>query len=50
MNNRLSVGGTFCDVEKAFNCVNHGIIVDKLEFNGISVEFQTSIQTYIRSR
>jgi len=50
MNNSLSVGGIFCDVEKAFDCVNHGIIVDKLEFSGISVKFQTLIKTYIRSR
>ena len=50
MNNRLSVEGIFCDVEKAFDCVNQGIIVDKLEFSGISVKFQTLIKTYIRSR
>ena len=40
MNDGLSVVEIFCDVEKAFNCVNHGIIVDKLEFSGISVTFQ----------
>ena len=38
MINRLSVGGIFCDLEKNFDCVNHRIIVDKLEFSAISGE------------
>jgi hypothetical protein len=49
-NNRLSVGGILCDLEKAFDCVNHGIIVDKLEFGGICGKYQTLIQSYLRGR
>ena len=50
MNNRLSVGGIFCDLEKTFDCVNHGILVYKLEFYGTSGIFLTLIQLYPRER
>ena len=29
--NRLSVGGTFCELEKAFDCVNHGIRLTRFQ-------------------
>ena len=50
MINRLSVGGIFCDLDKAFGYVNLGTIVDKQEFSAISGKFQTLIQTYLRGR
>jgi hypothetical protein len=31
----MSVGGIFCDMEKVFECINHRIPLDKLEFYGI---------------
>jgi len=49
MTDRLSVGGIFCDLEKAFDCVNHGIVVSKLEFYGI-VRILIVIQSYLRGR
>jgi len=50
MNNRLSVGGIFCDLEKAFDSVNHGIIVDKLKFHGNKGNFLVLIQCYLTGR
>jgi hypothetical protein len=35
VNNKLIVGGIFCDVEKAFDCINHNILLEKLKFNGM---------------
>jgi len=36
LNNRLTVGGIFCDLQKAFNCIHHKILLAKLEFYGIT--------------
>jgi hypothetical protein len=36
LNNKLILGGIFCDLEKAFGCVNHASWLSKLETCGIT--------------
>jgi hypothetical protein len=36
LNNKILVGGLFCDLQKAVNSVNHDILLTKMEFYGIS--------------
>jgi hypothetical protein len=50
MNKKLLVGGIFCDLEKASDCVNHDILLSKLKFYGISDKDLTLYQTYLDNR
>jgi len=50
MNNKLLVGGIFCDLEKAFDCVNHDILLSKLKFYGIRDKDHQLYQSYLGNR
>jgi hypothetical protein len=50
MNSKLIVEGIFCDLQNAFDCVNHKILLDKLEFYGIEEKFKTPIRSYLTGR
>jgi hypothetical protein len=50
LNSKLSVGGLFCDLTKAFDCVNHDVLLAKLEFYGINGKVGKLIKSYLNDR
>jgi hypothetical protein len=50
LDNKKYVGGLFCDLKKAFNCVNHNILLAKMEFYGISGIVSKLMRSYLENR
>jgi exonuclease III len=50
LNNKSYVGGIFCDLEKAFDCVNHDLLMKKLKFYGITDNAYALIKSYLNDR
>jgi hypothetical protein len=49
-NDKLTVGGMFCDLTKAFDSVNHSILLSKLDYNGITDNALRLIKSYLDNR
>ncbi len=50
LNNKLLVGGIFCDLHKAFDYINYDILLSKLEFYGISGTPNKLLKSYLQNR
>jgi hypothetical protein len=50
LNNNQIAGGILCDLQKAFDCVNHKILLDKLQLYGIEDKFKILIESYLTNR
>jgi hypothetical protein len=44
------VGGIFCDLEKAFECANHDLLMKELKFNRIVGNAYNLVQPYLSDR
>jgi hypothetical protein len=50
INHEMHVGGIFCDLAKAFDCVNHGSLLVKLYYYGIQGTVANWFRFYLTNR
>ena len=50
LNQNSLVGAIFCNFEKAFDCVNHKILLTKLKFYGITFIYYKFYESYLTDR
>jgi hypothetical protein len=48
--NKKIVGGIFCDLRKAFDCVDHDILMSKVVFYGVTGHMYDLIKSYLQER
>jgi len=50
LNNKLTIGGIFCDLEKAFDSVNHDLLLSTCEFYGFRGKTNALLRSYLSDR
>ena len=50
VHNKLLVGGLFCDFQRAFDCLNHEILLSNMRFYGILDIANKLIKSYLQDR
>jgi hypothetical protein len=50
LNNKIAVGGIFCDLKKAFDCENHDVLLSKLTFYGIVRKANALVEPRLHDR
>jgi hypothetical protein len=50
LNNKSKVKGIFSDIEKAFGCVSHDILVHKLEIYGVTGTTRELFSQFLNNR
>jgi len=50
VNCKEMVGGIFCDLHKAFDCINHDVLLEKLKFYGESGKFYNLLKLNLNGR
>jgi len=50
LNNKQMVGGIFCDLHKAFDCINHAVLLQKMRFYGVSGNFYNFVKSSLDGR
>jgi hypothetical protein len=50
LNNKLTIGGVFCGLEKVFDGMNRDILLLKLGFDRIVIKAYTVIKSYLNDR